>query len=192
MSKSFRAVGISGSPSATSQSRALLDAALSELRSHGVTTELVDLRRLDADALLNRGSDPDVAQALALVQRVEIVVVGSPTYRATYSGLLKVFLDLLPADCLTGKVVIPLMTGGGPHHLLAIEHGLKPAIASLGAVLTPSGVYGVPQSFHQGTPNVELKSRVQQAVGEALALASAADAGKTASRQVGKPHTETV
>jgi FMN reductase len=87
--------------------------------------------------------------------------------------LLKVFLDLLPADSLVGKVVVPLMTGGGPHHLLAIDHGLKPAIASLGATLTPTGVYGVTTQFHQGTPNVDLKARVQRAVNEALALAAA-------------------
>lgn len=172
MASHLRAVGISGSPSATSQSRALLDAALAELRSRGATTELVDLRRLDADALLNRDTDPDVAQAVAIVQGADIVVLSSPTYRATYSGLLKVFLDLLPADCLAGKVAIALMTGGGPHHLLAIEHGLKPAISSLGATVVATGVYGVPTQFHQGTPDAELKERVARAVGEAIAIAS--------------------
>jgi len=61
------------------------------------------------------------------------VIVATPIYKAAYSGLLKAFLDLLPADALRGKTVLPLATGGSAAHLLALEYALKPVLSALGA-----------------------------------------------------------
>ena len=54
---------------------------------------------------------------------------------------LKVFLDLLPQNALQGKTVLPLATGGSPHHMLALDYALRPVLQSLGAKHILSGIY---------------------------------------------------
>ncbi|HEX4627427.1 MAG TPA: NAD(P)H-dependent oxidoreductase [Gemmatimonadales bacterium] len=170
-SATLRAVGISGSPSATSKSRALVEYALAQLGARGAETALVDLARLPAEALLGRRAAPEVTQALERVGKAQVVVVGTPVYRATYTGLLKVFFDLLPQDVLVGKIAIPLVTGHGATHSLAVDHGMRPLFASLGATVVASAVYATSEQFADGTPGPALLQAVDRAVREALALA---------------------
>ena len=170
----LRAVGISGSPSATSKSRVLVEHALAQLEARGAATRLIDVATLPGDALLGRGSAAQVADALARVAEARIVVAGTPVYRATYSGLLKVFFDLLPQDGLVGKVGVPIVTGHGVAHSLAVDHGLRPLFASVGATLVANGVYATSEQFRDGKPDPELCAAVERAVREAMALASAA------------------
>jgi FMN reductase len=166
-------VGLSGSPSATSKSRALVEYALGRLAARGARTELVDLATLPADALLGRGTAPGVSAALDATARARIVVAGTPVYRATYSGLLKTFFDLLPQDSLIGKVGVPLVTGHAAAHSLAVDHGMRPLFASLGAIVVAGGVYATSSQFDDGKPGAALLEAVDRAVREALALAGA-------------------
>ena len=166
------AVGISGSPSATSKSRVLVEYALAQLAARGATTQLVDLAALPAEPLLGRGTSAAVAAAIEATTRAGIIVAGTPVYRATYSGLLKVFFDLLPQDSLVGKIGVPIMTGHGPAHSLALDHGLRPLFASLGATIVASGVYGTNEQFTDGAPGASLAQATDRAVREALLLAS--------------------
>ena len=164
-------VGVSGSPAATSRSRTLLEGALGALERYGSRVRQIDLAGLSADALLARRHDPAVADALAAVLGARIIVVSTPTYRATYSGLLKVFFDLLPQDALAGKVAVAIATGATPAHFLAVDHGLRPLLASVGAVVAPTSVYGVDAQFRDGAPDIVLREQVDRAVAEAAALA---------------------
>ena len=169
-SATIRAVGISGSPSPTSRSRQVVEAALARLAASGVATRLIDLATLPADALLGRGTAPDLAAALAAVAGARIVVAGTPIYRATYSGLLKTFFDLLPQDGLRGKVGVAIATGHAPEHALAIDHGLRPLFASVGATVVATGVYATSAAFPNGAPGPEILKLTDRAVQEALAL----------------------
>ena len=108
-------------------------------------TVVVDVIEL-GPGLLGWG-DPAVAEALAAVQGSEAVVFASPTYKATYTGLLKLFLDQIPADGLAGVVGFPLMLGGGPGHLLAPELLLKPVLVELGAICPVRGLYLLDRAF---------------------------------------------
>src|SRR2546426_6467897 len=81
------AVGISGSPSSSSKSRMLVEYALARLAARGAVTELVDLATLPADALLGRATAPALIAALETATRAQIIVAGTPVYRATYSGV---------------------------------------------------------------------------------------------------------
>jgi FMN reductase len=99
----------------------------------------VDLADLGA-ALLD-WSDPVVAETVAAVQASELVVVASPTYKATYTGLLKLFLDRFGAGSLAGVTAIPLMLGGDWRHSLAPEVFLKPVLAELGASTPTRGLF---------------------------------------------------
>src|SRR5262249_28788757 len=170
--ETVRAVGLSGSPERRgSRSRLLLELALAQLDAGGLAVDHVDLSALDAAALLGRSRDPDVDRALASLTSARLIVVATPIYRATYSGLLKVFLDLLPNGALAGQVALPIATGGALGHHLALDHGLRPLLASLGALVVPTGVYASPDYFLDGHPDRALTERLERAVAEALALA---------------------
>jgi FMN reductase len=69
------------------------------------------------------------------------VIVSTPVYKASYTGVLKAFLDLLPQFGLNGKVVLPLVTGGTVSHVLAIDYALRPVLHALGAQHVVSGLF---------------------------------------------------
>ena len=166
----FNAVGISGSQGARSKSRTLLERALVALSDRGATATLIDLAALPADALLGRRRADQIDSALGSVSQARIIVASTPVYRATYSGLLKVFFDLLPVNGLVGKTAIAIATGGSSAHQLVIDHGLRPLFASVGAVTTPTGVYGTDSAFENGVPHESLIARLDAAVAEAFTL----------------------
>jgi FMN reductase len=76
-----------------------------------------------------------------------VAVVASPTYKATYTGLLKLFLDHIGTGDLAGVVAVPLMLGGGPGHALAPELLLKPVLVELGATAPTRGLYLLDRSW---------------------------------------------
>jgi FMN reductase len=69
-----------------------------------------------------------VEVALELVRDADYLVVASPTYKATYTGLLKAFLDRLPPAALTGTVALPILVMGDAKHALAVEVHLRPLL----------------------------------------------------------------
>jgi FMN reductase len=127
-------VTLSGSPAAFSRSTHLLTQAEAALRSRGVHVRRIDARALPPVALMHaHADDPAVREALAIVDEAQAVIVATPLYKASYSGLLKSFLDLLPQSALLHKPVLPLATGGSLAHLLALDYALKPVLSALGA-----------------------------------------------------------
>jgi len=81
----------------------------------------------------------------AQVAQSDLVVFASPTYKATYTGLLKLFLDRYDTDGLDGVTAIPLHTGGGPTHAMGPTFTLAPLLMELGATVPGRGLY-VPMS----------------------------------------------
>jgi FMN reductase len=123
---------ISGSPSRTSKTGRLADVVVERLRRAGTHAEHLRLRDLPPVALLTGDASDDlVANALHRVRAADGLVLATPVFKASYSGLLKVFLDLLPQDGLAGKTVLPLATGGTIAHMLAIDYGLRPVVQSM-------------------------------------------------------------
>lgn len=149
---------IAGSPSERSRSAALLASVGERLERRGAHVEHMHIRDLSPQALLLADvAHRSVSQALDQVARAQVIVVATPVYKAAYSGFLKVFLDLLPQAAFKDKLVLPLATGGSPHHMLALDYALRPVLQSLGArhilpgiyateaqiTLTPEGAYNV-------------------------------------------------
>lgn len=129
-----RIVTIAGSPSAISSSDALLSHVTRRIVRAGHEVAPLVLRDLPPAALLSADvTDPAIAAAVQTVEDADAVVIVSPVYKAAYSGLLKVFLDLLPQFAFRGKSVLPLVTGGSPAHVLAVDYALRPVLNSLGA-----------------------------------------------------------
>jgi len=123
---------LGGSPSAPSSTWRLLQLVGERLAGLGHRTVALQVRELPALALLRADvADPAIAVAAAMVAEADAVVIGTPVYKAAYSGLLKTFLDLLPQDGLAGKIVLPLATGGSQSHMLALDYALRPVLASL-------------------------------------------------------------
>lgn len=125
---------IVGSPTERSRSAALLDAVAQRLQFRGVQSEKLLIRDLSPQALILADfGHPTISHAVGRVAKADVVVVATPVYKAAYSGVLKVFLDLLPQTGLQGKTVLPLATGGSPNHMLAVDYALRPVLQSLGA-----------------------------------------------------------
>ena len=143
---------IAGSPSEQSRSSALLDSVSQRLALRGgFAVERLNIRELPAQALLlAEWGHPAIVRAIEQIAKARAVVVATPVYKAAYSGLLKVLLDLLPQTALKEKTVLPLATGGSPHHMLALDYALRPVLQALAARHILPGVYAtdsqVPQS----------------------------------------------
>jgi FMN reductase len=101
--------------------------------------DVVDLAGI-APHLFTPEPSPSVEVALELLLEAEILVVAGPTYKGTYTGLLKSFLDKLGHEALAGKVALPLLVMGHPKHSLAVELHLRPLLVELGAHVPTPGL----------------------------------------------------
>lgn len=136
------ALALAGSPSPQSRSSTLLAYAVSRARALGFDVEEIGLRDLPAEDLIGGNYVGDAARTLReRIGRASALLVSTPVYKASFSGGLKTVLDLLAERSLTGKVVLPLATGGSPAHLLALEYSLKPVLSALGARHILAGIY---------------------------------------------------
>lgn len=102
---------------------------------------------IEFGAALFDGDDPAVAAAIRTLQEADIAIVASPTYKASYTGVLKLFLDRVPADGLSKVTAFAVMLGAGPAHALAPELSLKPVLVELGANCPASGLYLSDKTF---------------------------------------------
>lgn len=161
---------IAGSPSERSRTAALLEAAGARLENRGVPVDRLKVRNLSPQALLLADfGHPSVIEAQRRVAEASVLVIATPVYKAAYSGILKVFLDVLPQTALKGKTVLPLATGGSPHHMLALDYALRPVLQSLGAKAILPGIYAtdgqvtlLPEGGYQ--IEVDIQKRVDEAV----------------------------
>ncbi|WP_285564572.1 NADPH-dependent FMN reductase [Streptomyces sp. RTGN2] len=137
-----RVLAVAGSPTAHSRTSAVVEAAAAALARAGHRTELLRVRDLPAAALT--GADPGapgLREAAERVQWAEVLIIGTPVYKAGYSGLLKCWLDLLPQEAFAGRSVLPLATGGTLAHSLVVDYALRPVLMSLGASHIARGAF---------------------------------------------------
>ncbi|TWI67656.1 FMN reductase [Pseudoduganella lurida] len=144
---------ISGSPAVPSSSSRLLHHIGDKLAIHGHRIVHLNVRDLPAQALLAAdGSHPAIRAAAEAVADAQAVIVATPVYKASFAGVLKAFLDLLPQNGLAGKVVLPVATGGSQSHLLALDYALRPVLHALEAdqVLTSIFATSAQVQWHEG------------------------------------------
>jgi FMN reductase len=140
----MKAVCVVGNPKPASRTRKAAELVAEGLGAREST--VLELGEL-GPALLGRG-DPAAAAAVETVQAADVVVVASPTFKATYSGLLKLFLDQFAGGTgMAGVVAVPLMLGAGEAHALAGELHLKPVLAELGASCPTAALFLRDDSF---------------------------------------------
>jgi FMN reductase len=120
--------------------RAVADAAAGAVGLAGPAVEVeVDLAEL-APAVFD-WSSAEVRDAVEAVSKTSLLVVASPTYKASYTGLLKSFLDWFGTTGLDGVTVIPVMVGAAATHALAVEVHLRPVLVEIGASMPTRGLF---------------------------------------------------
>ena len=163
-------VSLSGSSSPRSRSRWLLQLAQTRLEGCASSSSVIAVRELPGAALIDADTRAEpIRRAIEHIRRADVVLVATPIYKAAYSGLLKLFLDLLPPDALRGKTVLPLATGGSLAHFLALDYALKPVLAALGARDILDGVYATdaqlaPHESGGFVPDAVLVERLERAL----------------------------
>jgi FMN reductase len=168
---------ISGSPSASSRLTGVLDVVEKALKEEGADVRTVHVRDLPPEDLVyTRFDSPAIVRANRLVEEADAVVVATPIYKASYTGVLKAFLDLIPQKGLDGKTTLPIAIGGTVAHLLVIDYALKPVLAALGARHQLQGVFALDTQVKRlegggFETDEELAARLRQAAAE-LVLAA--------------------
>jgi FMN reductase len=125
-----------GNPRPASRTHAVAEQAARVVAPHAVP-EVIDLTGL-APVLLGPAPSAAVDDAVERVASAGILVVASPTYKGTFAGLLKAFLDRVPS--LAGVTALPLLVMGSPRHALAVEVHLRPLLVELGATVPTPGL----------------------------------------------------
>lgn len=178
-------VVVSGGLSQPSSTRLLADrlAAATEealaLRGVAVHRETIELRD-HAQSLVNHMltgfPPPSLEAALGAVREADGLVAVTPIFSASYSGLFKLFFDVLERDELAGLPVLIGATGGTVRHSLALEHAVRPLFAYLNAAVVPTAVYAAAEDW--GASEGQLVQRIGRAGGElAAALATGRRSG---------------
>lgn len=163
---------LSGSPSANSRSSAVLAWTRRLLEQDGFGTGTIEVRELPSEALLHAEfANPAIQAGVLQFSAANAVIIATPVYKASYTGVLKAFLDLLPQDILSGKIVLPIATGGSLAHLLMLDYALHPVLSALGACHVLRGVYLPDSQIHRPEKGAvqfaeEAEERLRGALGE--------------------------
>jgi FMN reductase len=162
-------VVLSGSPSPASRTAALTEHLAERLRGLGHQATLVRVRDLPAQALISAdAADPEIAGVVKEIQAADGLLVASPIYKAAYTGVLKSLLDLLPHMAFAGKVVLPLLTGAGQVHSLALDYALRPVLSALGPYHIVPGIFVVDKDIERTEDGVRLAAEAEQATQAAV------------------------
>ncbi|GGG13639.1 FMN reductase (NADPH) [Paenibacillus albidus] len=156
-------VVINGTPSLVSRINAVIEYAEANLSQSGFEVERINVAELPPEDLIHTKFESEaIVKANGLVAEADAVIVVSPVYKASYTGVLKTFLDLVPQKGLAGKIVLPLFMGGSLAHLLTIDYALKPVLSVLGARHILGGVYAVDsQVIRNDQGQVEIAEELQ-------------------------------
>ncbi|NMK44835.1 FMN reductase [Achromobacter sp. Bel] len=151
MTRPLRLVAVSGGLQRPSKSAALAEHLL-DLIADAVPCEqhLVELGQLAPQlaGAVWRSQLPDTAEReLGVVEQADILVVTTPVYRGSYTGLFKHFFDFIHQDALIDKPVLLAATGGSERHALMIDHQLRPLFSFFQARTLPLGVYATDKDF---------------------------------------------
>ncbi len=165
-----------GVPSSTRLLADRLAAATAEAAGE-LDVDVIELRSLAhplTDHLLTGFAGEELAAALESVRSADGLIVVTPVFSASYSGLFKTFFDVLDDGVLDGKPVLVAATAGTARHSLVLEHALRPLFTYLHAVVVPTGVFAASEDFGSNAGG-HLDRRIDRAAGELAALMGKVD-----------------
>lgn len=173
-----------GSAAPPGRTHAVASVLAERLTSRGSAAPVIDLREIafePADGRPLDAHDATIRDAVATLHGAAAVVVVSPVYRATYTGVLKNFLDIVPLDALRDRPIGLAVVGASPHHYLGVDLGLRAVWAWFGALAAPTSVYVTGTDFddrkqlHAGAA-AQLDGLAETVVSMARSLAGARSA----------------
>jgi FMN reductase len=147
----------------------------------GASIEVVNLRELAheiTDAALTGFAAPRLQHVYDQVGAADALIVAVPTFKASYPGLFKSFVDAMDNDALIGKFVLLAATGGTARHSMVIDFALRPLFAYLQAVVVPTGVFASPHDWGSSGDGT-LQSRIERAAGELASLLGGSGSGRS-------------
>ena len=188
MTEPLRIVGVSGSLREPSKTTALVRELIDEVAAREpAETRLIEVATLGplfAGALRREDLQPEVEDALRAIETADLLIVASPVYRASFTGLFKHLFDFVGQYALVGTPVLLAATGGGERHALILEHQMRPLFGFFQALTLPVGVYASDTDFDGYELTSEaVKRRIDQAVARSLPLVTQA-AGQRVSEYV--------
>lgn len=166
-------VGVSGSVTRPSRTTALVQAVLDRIEARsGISTKLIELVDSAPHLFTALTWNKLAGEAKALVKTVEqadLLIIGTPVYRASYTGALKHLFDLVHHAAFVSKPVMLTATGGSHLHGLVTEHQLRPLFGFLNALTLPTTIYAVESDFlDYRVSSQKILDRVDRAIVEAL------------------------
>lgn len=143
-------------------------------RGESATVEVIELRELALDLATTMSTGglatPAVVRARELLSRADGLIAVTPVFSASYSGLFKMFFDVLDTDALNGMPTIIAATAGTPRHSMVLDHAMRPLLSYLRAVVVPTGVFAATEDFGDGDAGADLAGRVRRAATQLAAL----------------------
>jgi FMN reductase len=168
----LKIVGVSGSASPGSRTRSIVETAIGRIASQaGGTTRLISIADLVPYLGIAARADAPapVEDALRLIETADLLIVGSPVYKGSYTGLLKHLIDLVEYTALAGTPVGLIATGGSDKHALVVEHHLRPLFGFFAARTLPTGLFITDKAIVDGGIEDPLtRARLDQLIREAV------------------------
>lgn len=181
MSNVISIVAVSGSlhsPSKTTVlAREILERFARELRAGSgsnleIETHLIELSEVGrefAGALRRDELSPAAEAAVRRIESATLLIVASPVYRASFTGLFKHVFDFVGQYSLIDTPVLLAATGGSDRHALIIEHQFRPLFSFFQAITLPIGVYASDNDFvDYRIESPALVDRLEQAVSRGI------------------------
>lgn len=165
-------VAVVGSPTPHSRTRNLVTDILERIVGEtGATARLVDIAELVPSLMVRSREEtsPVLEEALQAVERADLLLIGTPVYKGSYTGLFKHFVDLVDYRSLAGVPVGLLAMGGSDRHALVIDHQLRPLFGFFNAQTLPTGVFVSERSYADGfIDDPVLQNRISTFVRESV------------------------
>lgn len=159
-----KAVIINGGNTRNSRLTAIQQRVEGFFMNEAIAFQSIYVHELPAEDLITANFNSEAIKRVnQQVENAQIVVILTPIYKASYTGILKTYLDLLPQKALEGKIVVPLAVGGSAFHLLAIEYALKPVLSVLGATEILNTVYIIDKQIDRlATDGFQIDAEAEQ------------------------------
>jgi FMN reductase len=177
MTARYRLVSLNGSPRPNSRTDTLVlalgDAIGASIAVDWQHYQISEIGPLLLSSLMRDQVTSAANDILRDIEAADILIVGTPVYRASLTGALKHVFDLVDYRALRGRIAALAATGGNRHHGLVTEHQLRPLLSFFGVITAPTAIYAEDADFDgQRIDSVQIRERIAAAAREVADLAA--------------------
>ncbi|WP_194165534.1 NADPH-dependent FMN reductase [Oceanobacillus sp. CFH 90083] len=167
---------LSGSPSLASRTEGVLKNIEASLQEVGEETTFYSITDIPAKDLVEANHHSEAVRSIiAAIEKAQVIIIGTPIYKASFTGVLKALIDLFPQHIFEDKTILPIATGGTIAHYLVLDYSLTPILQSLGAIRILKSIFIVDKQIEKNNDNIILhdesaKERIAKAVHQLRSL----------------------